>query len=158
MDFDVAVQALCDAKVEFVVIGGLSAILHGSATLTFDLDVCYSRTHANLRRLAGALTRFHPRPRGFPESLPFIWDEAIIGNSSLLTLDTDIGEIDLLGEVAGVGTYDDAKAASITVEAYGRRFPILDLCSLIKAKRAAGREKDLRALPELESLLEAGEP
>jgi hypothetical protein len=63
----------------------------------------------------------------------------------------------LLAEVAGLGTFDEVKAGSIIVEAYGRRIAILSLHSLIKAKRAAGREKDLRTLPELESLLEAEE-
>jgi hypothetical protein len=75
MQFEKAVQALCDAGVDFVVIGGLSATLHGSARVTYDLDICYSRASANLRRLTEALAPFHPGPRGFPEGLPFVWDE-----------------------------------------------------------------------------------
>jgi len=51
MQFEKAVQALCDARVDFVVIGGLAATLHGSAQVTYDLDICYSRASANLRRL-----------------------------------------------------------------------------------------------------------
>src|SRR5689334_8118337 len=130
MKLRIAFQALCDNGVEFVVVDGVSANLHGSASVTFDLDICYSRTRANLRRLADALAPFRPRPRGFSDTLPFIWDEAAIHNSSLLTLGTDIGDIDLLSEISGVGTYDDVEAASVTVEAYGRKFAILDLRSL----------------------------
>jgi hypothetical protein len=64
MQFEKAVQTLCDAGVDFVVIGGLAATLHGSAQVTYDLDICYSRASANLRRLVEALAPFHPRPRG----------------------------------------------------------------------------------------------
>jgi len=65
-------------------------------------------------------------------------------------LDTDLGEISLLAEVAGLG--------SVAMEAFGRRVWTLDLKSLIKSKRAAGMARDLLELPELESLLEAEEP
>lgn len=158
MEFERAVQALCDAGVEFVVIGGLAATFLGSARITFDLDICYSRTSENLKRLADSLRPFHPRPRGFPEGLPFVWDEATLRNGTVFTLQTDLGELDLLAEVAGLGTYDEVKARSIVVEAFDRQVTALDLPSLIQAKRAAGREKDLAALPELESLLEAEKP
>jgi hypothetical protein len=158
MQFEKAVHALCDAEVEFVVIGGLSAILHGSALVTFDLDISYSRSTANLKRLVAALLPFHPRPQGFPAGLPFVWDATTLRNTTVLTLQTDLGEIDLLAEVAGLGTWEGVKAGSIVVEAFDRSISILDLRSLIRAKQAAGREKDLAALPELESLLEASEP
>jgi hypothetical protein len=158
MQFETAVRVLCDAEVEFIIIGGLAANLHGSALVTLDLDICYSRTNANLKRIVAALAAFHPKPRGFPEGLPFIWDEATLRNATVLTLLTDLGEIDLLAEVAGLGGWDEVKSASIEVDAFERTISILDLPSLIKAKRAAGRAKDLAALPELESLLEASEP
>lgn len=158
MQFARAVQTLCDGGVEFVVIGGVCAAFYGSASVTYVLEICYSRTPANLQRLAGALAPFHPRPREFPVNLPFLWDAGTLRNGTIFTLRTDIGAIDLLAEVAGVGTYDDVKARSILVDAFQRRIAILGLRALIQAKRAAGREKDLAALAELESLLDAGEP
>jgi len=158
MHFESAVQLLCDAGVDFVVIGGVAATFHGSVRVTYDLDICYSRISSNLKRLVAALAPLHPRPRGFPEDLPFIWDEAMLRNSTILTLRTDLGELDLLAEVAGLGSYDDVKTHSLIVNAFCRQVSTLDLRSLIVAKLAAGREKDLSALPELESLLEAGEP
>ena len=157
MEFDNAIQALCDAEVEFVLIGGVCAALHGSARITYDLDVCYSRKSSNLCRLADALAPFHPKPRGLPEGLPFVWDYVTLRNGTVFTLKTDLGDIDLLGELAGVGTYDEAKLGSVIVEAFGRQIAILDLRSLIQSKRAAGREKDLSDIRELESLLEASE-
>lgn len=152
-----ALKALCDAQVEFVIIGGVSATFHGSSQVTFYLDICYARSAANLKRLAKALEPFHPRPRGFPDSLPFIWDEATLRNGSLFTLTTELGDIDLLAEVTGLGTFEDIKAQSVEIEAHGQRVLTTNLRSLIVAKRAAGREKDLRTLPELESLLEASD-
>ena len=107
--------------------------------------------------MVAALAPFRPRPQGFPAELAFIWDEATLRNTAILTLHTDVGEIDLLAEVAGLGAWEEVKAGSIIVEAFDRRISVLDLPSLIQAKRAAGREKDLAALPELESLLETSD-
>lgn len=157
MNFERLIQHLSDSGVEFVVIGGWAAIFHGGTHVTNDLDICYSRDKQNLRRLAGALAPFHPRPRGFPDGLPFVWDATALANGTIFTLTTDLGTLDLLAEVSGIGTYEEATAASIQVEAFGRRLLALDLRALIRAKKAAGRAKDLLILPELEGLLEASE-
>jgi hypothetical protein len=157
MQFERAVQALSDAGVEFVIIGGLSATFHGSARVTYDLDICYFRTSANLRRLAAALAPFHPRSRGFPAGLPFVWDETTLRNGAIFTLQTDIGEIDLLAEVAGLGDFEAVKGQSITVEAFDRRVVILDLPGLIRRNAPQGGRKDLSTLSELESYLFSAE-
>jgi hypothetical protein len=157
MNLERAFHTLCDASVEFVVIGGVAAVLHGSSYVTFDLDICYSRVTANLKRLKEALAPFHPRPRGFPPGLPFIWDEATLRNNSVLTLQTDIGDLDLLVEVAGLGGYDAVKDRCKVVTAFDRRIAVVDIRGLILAKRAAGRAKDLSIIPELECLMEADE-
>jgi predicted nucleotidyltransferase len=157
MNFARALQVLVDQGVDFVVVGGWSGIFHGSRYLTNDLDICYSRSVENLKRLAAALVPFRPRLRGLPQDLPFVWDEVTLRNGSLFTLSTDLGDIDLLAEITGVGAFDQVKEHSILVDAFGRSVWTLDLRTLIRAKRAAGREKDLRALAELESLLEAEE-
>ena len=149
------VQSLVDHSVDFVVIGGWSAIIHGSANVTSDVDICYSRESGNLSRLVRSLAPFHPRLRGVPSDLPFIWDEVMVSNGTIFTLSTDAGPIDLLAEVAPLGGFDSVKSRSVTVQAFGRTVWTLDLPALIESKRAAGREKDLRSLPELEGLLEA---
>jgi hypothetical protein len=76
MSFVQAVQILVDAGVDFVIVGGWSAILHGSLRVANELDICYSRSSENLKRLATALAPFRPRLRGLPENLPFVWGEA----------------------------------------------------------------------------------
>jgi hypothetical protein len=158
MNFITLVQALVDEGVDFVIIGGWCAILHGSSYLTNDLDICYSRMHGNLKRLAAVLAPYHPKLRDLPAGLPFVWDEVTLRNGTIFTLSTDLGVVDLMAEVAGIGGFEETKAHSIQVQAFGRSVWTLDLPSLIQAKRSAGREKDLRILPELESLLETQEP
>jgi hypothetical protein len=151
MNFIKAVQTLVDADVDFVIIGGWSAVLNGSSYVTNDLDICYS----NLNHLAIALAPYHPRLRDMPSGLPFVWDERTLGNGTVFTLATDLGVIDLLAEVSGLSGFEEVKANSIRVQAFDREVYTLNLPALIRSKRAAGRLKDLQILPELESLLEA---
>lgn len=157
IDFEGALTALAAARVRCVIVGGLAVTIHGSAYVTFDLDFCYARDGDNLSRLARALMPHHPRLRGAPEGLPFRLDEATLKGGLNFTLTTDIGDIDLLGEIAGIGDYEAALAASMPVELFGAIFDVLTLDALIVSKRAAGRPKDLLVLPELEALREAAE-
>ncbi len=92
--------------------------------------------------------------RGAPADLPFILDEESLLRRLNFTFQTDIGDIDLLGEVAGVGTYAQASENSDVMELFGFRFQVLPLPKLFAAKRAAGRTKDLLAIPELEAIYE----
>ena len=75
MNIEAAVQILCDFGVDFIIVGGWSAILYGSARVTNDLDTFFSRESANTRRLAAALALNQPRLRDLPAGLPFVWDE-----------------------------------------------------------------------------------
>jgi hypothetical protein len=152
-----AIEAFARHEVEFIIVGGVAMNLHGSAHVTFDLDICYNRRRANLNRIVAALAPYHPRLRGLPDNLLSIWDEQMLQSGTSFTLTTDLGDIDLLGEVAGVGSYPDALAVSITVPLYGIECCLLTLDSLIASKRAAGRTKDLLVLPELEALREIAE-
>ncbi|HEX8163278.1 MAG TPA: hypothetical protein VF538_15515 [Pyrinomonadaceae bacterium] len=148
-----AIETLSRHEVEFIIVGGVAMNLHGSAHVTFDLDICYARRRANLKRLSAALSPYQPRPRGLPENLPFVWDEQTLQSGTNFTL-TTIGDIDLLGEVSGVGVYAEAFVASVAVPLYGIACRVLTLDALIEAKRAAARVKDQLVLPELEALRE----
>ncbi len=153
-DFDKAMGVLCGAGIEFVVIGGVAGSLHGSAIITQDLDVVYARSRENIRRLAAALQPYRPYLRNAPEGLPFRWDEATIRNGLNFTLDTSFGDLDLLGEVVGGGSYSDLFPRSREVSGFGVAFRLVDLELLIVMKRAAGRPKDLQAVAELQGILE----
>lgn len=108
----------------------------------------------NLKRLAAALTPHHPSPRDFPADLPFVWDEQTLRQGTNFTLSTDLGNIDLLGEVAGAGGYEQGREQSVVMSLFGMKCLVLSLDALIASKRAAGRTKDLLVLPELEALRE----
>ena len=106
-----------------------------------DLAIVGQENRRLVNYVAQALAPFHRRPRGFPQELPFIWDEATLRHSSVLKLQTAIGSIDLLAEAAGLGPYEEISAHFKIADAFGLRIPVLDIRSLIRAKRAAGREK-----------------
>ena len=145
---------LVGAGVEFIIIGGVAGILHGSARATYDVDLVYSRNEENIQRLATVLASYNPYLRNVPVGLPFVWDTKAIRHGLNFTLTTTVGDIDLLGEVAGGGTYSDLLPHSFEVEAFGVRFKCLDLPTLIRIKEAAGRPKDREAIAELRVLLE----
>jgi predicted nucleotidyltransferase len=146
------VKVLNQAGVEYVVIGGVAMVAHGSAYVTFDFDACYRRSQENIEKLCRALQPFRVRLRGAPEDLPFRFEAKTIQNGLNFTFTTDIGDIDLLGEVAGLGSYEAVFAASEVKQVATYQCQMLSLDGLIKAKRAAGREKDLKALKELQAL------
>jgi predicted nucleotidyltransferase len=145
---------LVGAGVEFIIIGGVAGILHGSARATYDVDLVYSRNEQNIQRLASVLAPYKPYLRNAPVGLPFVWDAKTIRHGLNFTLTTTVGDIDFLGEVAGGDTYSDLLPHSFEVEAFGVRFKCLDLPTLIRIKEAAGRPKDREAIAELRVLLE----
>ena len=106
MNLEEALRALYDGEVQFVVIGGAAMPLQGSARLTEDLHFCYLRNQGNIERLAKALAPFHPRLRGAPEGLPFRFDAATIERGANFTLLSDLGPIDFLAAVPGLGDYE----------------------------------------------------
>ena len=154
VDLAQIIPALVRAKIDFILIGGMAAILHGSARVTFDVDLVYSRTDENIERLAAALAPHGPYLRDAPPNLPFSWDAKTIRGGLNFTLTTKIGDVDLFAEVSGGETYSDLLPHSFEVEAFTVRFRCIDLPTLIRIKEAAGRPKDRAAIAELRVLLE----
>jgi predicted nucleotidyltransferase len=144
---------LTGRKVRFVVVGGVAAAAHGATRVTNDLDICYDAADKNLIALASLLAKWRAYPRGVEARLPFIMDDRTLKGAPVLTLTTSEGDIDVMDRIAGVGAYGDVLKRSEKIEALGVRFRVIDLPSLIKAKRAAGRPRDHEHLPELEALL-----
>ncbi len=147
-------RGLRDAGVEHVVVGGLAANVHGSPRITADVDVCYDPTPENRARLARLLAGWHAYLRGVEPGLPLTMDERMLRDCPVMTLVTDVGDVDLMDRVAGVGQYAAVKAASVEADLAGVPARVLALDALIAAKRAAGRRKDREALLELEALRE----
>lgn len=140
-------------KVEFILIGGLAAIAHGSTSATSDLDIVYKKTAENIKKIILALGDLHVRLRGAPPDLPFIFDDKSFSNTINFTLQTDLGAVDLLGEIPGFDSYQDIVTNTDTLTLFDTHCLVLSLKALIKNKRATGRRKDLNQLDELEELL-----
>jgi hypothetical protein len=148
------VELLASARVDFIVVGGLAGVAHGSPRLTQDIDVVYSRAAENLQRIVEALRPHQPYLRGAPPGLPFLWDAKTLKNGLNFTLRTALGDIDLLGEIVGGGRYEDLLPHSHELPMFGVVARVLDLEKLIEVKRAAGRPKDFEAIAELEAIRE----
>lgn len=153
-DFARLLRVLVDAGVDFVVIGGVAATAHGSAHVTVDLDLVYGRRRENIERLAEALAPLRPYLRGAPPGLPFHFDADTISRGLNFTLVTLAGDLDVLGEATGGGTYEALQPHSETRTLFGLNVRFVDLPTLIRLKRAAGRPKDLERIAELEALME----
>jgi predicted nucleotidyltransferase len=154
-------KLLAAHNVQFVLIGGQAMVALGSAHVTYDTDICYQRTPANLAALVAAFAPIHPYLRGAPPGLPFRFDVPTLAAGLNFTLDTDHGAIDLLGEVSGVGNWDQVLAQSVEKTMYGLTIRVLSVEGLIAAKKAAGRNKDqshLLELLELKKILDAAKP
>jgi len=147
-------RALSEQSVEFIIVGGVAAAVHGSARVTYDLDVVYRRNTENLARLAACLSCHQPYLRGAPPGLPFRLDVDTLRQGLNFTLTTNLGEVDLLDEIAGGGSYEDLLPDSVELRVFGVTCLCLGLEKLMHVKRAAGRRKDLEAVAEMEALLE----
>jgi hypothetical protein len=145
-------QVLAKADVRFILVGGVAATAHGCARATQDLDIVYERSDANLVRLVQALAPYQPYLRGAPQGLPFHLDLKTLKTGLNFTLTTQLGWIDLFGEIPGGGGYEDLVATSVALDIFGYRCALIDLDTLIRSKRAAGRPKDFESLAELESI------
>lgn len=125
-------QRLSDAGIEFVVVGGVAAVLHGSSMVTRDLDVCATLNGENLQKLRDALKDLHPVYRIGSSRHSFLENPEPGVSLQSLYLQTDLGALDLLGAITGVGDFEQ----------------------LIRAKEAVGRQKDLLTALELRAIAE----
>jgi predicted nucleotidyltransferase len=135
-DLNRLIQRLCDADIAFVIVGGFAAMLHGSSLLTRDLDVCAVLTTENV------------------EKLSFLDNREPGVEVRNLYLRTDIGPVDVLSSVLGVGDFERVYSQSAEIELFGRKCRVISLDDLIRAKEALGREKDLLAVKELRAIKE----
>lgn len=150
-----AAQLLSAAGVEFIIVGGVAIRGHGGSYVTEDLDICYSRTRDNLKKIADVLAPLNPQPRSFDDDLPFVFDWTTLQHGTNFTFVTSLGDIDLLGEVKGIGNYQDMLSESLEIDLNGYKTKLLSIPALIVAKEAAGREKDRVGLQVLYALQEA---
>lgn len=139
-------------RVDFVVIGGIALILHGSARNTFDVDVCFAGDDDNLAAFSSALTELGASLRGGAESAPFTPDARTLRQVEVLTLETPKGELDVLARPAGAPAYRVLREEAKRVDLGGFAVRVASLDHLLAMKRATGRAKDLADVSELETI------
>lgn len=143
---------MAEAEADVVIVGGLALEIHGGDYVTYDVDFAYARTRENTARIARALAGYDPRPTGWPDGLPFVWDAQTILSTTVLTLDTELGRVDLLGQPDGAPLFAELKSAATEFDLGGRTVRVASIDDLIAMKRAAGRPKDLGHIAELETI------
>lgn len=151
LDARAILRELIAAGVDFVVIGGIALVLHGSARFTFDLDLTYSTDPTNLAALGGVLVALESRLRGV-DDVPFAADAATLRNVEVLTLHTSAGDLDVLAHPAGAPSYKVLRGRAERVDIGGFAVLVASIGDLIAMKTAAGRPQDLLDVEELEAI------
>ena len=154
-DPDAMLRILADHSVQYVLIGGLAATLHGSPLRTGDADICPSRRGENLTRLAAALRTMDASIRSpdAPAGLPFACDASFFRNVELVNLTTQFGDLDVAFVPAGTAGYDDLNTNVVEYDLGGLVVPVAALADIIRSKESANRPRDRAALPTLRALL-----
>jgi hypothetical protein len=134
-------KRLVEAQVEFVLIGGFAAVAHGVTLVTRDVEICCRFSEANLMRIQRSLAELHPRHRSKPELALALTPEQCAGLKNLY-LKTDLGILDCLGEVLGVGDFESVVRRSVRLEMPFGSCRVLDIDALILAKEATNRDHD----------------
>lgn len=141
-------------RVEYILIGGLAALLHGSALITNDADICPGRSRANLERLAAALRELGASVRATTETggVAFACDAEFLERVQMLNLETSAGQFDIAFAPAGFDGYDALEASAVEYDIDGIRVRVAALPDIIRSKETANRLKDQAALPHLYAL------
>jgi len=131
----------------------MAGVVHGSSLVTRDVDVCAPFSEANFRRLLECLTDVHPAHRLRASQPALVETAAELAGAPELNLATDLGPLDVIPDVPGIGAWPAvlAAASEVAIEP-GLSCRVLSLDSLIASKRALGRHRDLVAADELEEI------
>jgi len=151
-DFPNLLDRLVKAGFDFVIIGGYAGIVHGCTYVTQDIDLCCDFSPSNLLALQGAVSDLHPVHRVTPGRKKFELTEKTAATFKNLYLDTDLGQLDCVSFVQGIGEFEKVKQASAIVTVGCIELRVLGLDALIKAKKAMNRPHDRQAVLQLEAI------
>ena len=147
-------ETLARHHVEYVLIGGLAATLHGSSALTNDADICPEPSSENRERLAAALRDMDARLRTDtdPDRIPLATDAEFLRRMQLVNLTTRYGDFDIAFQPAGSHGYADLAERATEVTIDETRVRVASLADIIRSKEIANRPKDRATLPILYAL------
>lgn len=145
-------ERLVKAEVDFVIVGGFAGVVYGCTYVTQDIDVCCDFSSTNLIMLQEAVSDLHPVHRMTPKRKKLKLTEKNCRQFKNLYLDTDIGQLDCLSFINGVGDYQKVRQASEIIELEDRKLRVLKLDALIESKKAMNRPHDKEALLQLEAI------
>jgi len=145
-------KVLIDADVEFFVCGGVAAKAHGLRKKINDLDIVYRRSRENFRRIVDALKPLHPYPRGLKPGQDILWNTSVLRDSYSLITITDLGDLDLIAELSGGGTFQALRKQTTRLLALGLECDVLNISPLADHLIESGRPKDVRLAERLRAL------
>lgn len=151
-DFVKLVKRLAKGDVDFVIIGGFAGVVHGCTYVTQDMDICCDFTIENLMRIQAAVSDLHPTHRMASKKIALNLTSENCKDYKNLYLDTDMGQLDCLGFVAGIGDFKAVEEVSQAIEVEGTKLKVLRIESLIDSKKAMNRPHDKEAVVQLEAI------
>ncbi len=152
-DFLKIIEQLQKADVNFVVVGGLAAAVHGSSMLTQDVDICCDFSIDNLLNLQTALANYKPVHRMDNKKSRFTEKKSQLSKFKNIYLNSSLGQLDCLSEIKGIGKYKAVLAFSEIITINSMPCKILSIIGLIKSKKSLNRPKDKLAVIELKAIL-----
>jgi hypothetical protein len=145
-------EFLIKSPLDFVIVGGFAAVLHGCNQGTRDIDICLALSPDPIQMLRQVLAPIHPRLRTKPDKPSFLTSPQDSTDITTLHLDTDLGVLDIISHVEGVGDFYDVLRHAEEIELYGGQCFLIAIDDLIKCKKALGRHRDLAVVEELEEI------
>lgn len=145
-------EFLIKSPLDFVVVGGFAAVIHGCNQSTRDVDVCLALSPEQIQVLRQVLAPIHPKLRTKSDKPSFLTSPEDITEIKTLHLDTDLGVLDIISQVEGVGDFYDVLRHAEEIELYGGPCFLIAIDDLIKSKKTLGRHRDLAVVEELEEI------
>jgi len=151
-------ERLVNAGVDFVIIGGFADVVHGCTYVTQDIGICCDFKPATMLALQKAISDLHPVHRMTPGRKKLELTEQTCGQFKNLYLDTDIGQLDCLSFIDGLGDYGEVRRESELIEVEEIKMRVLSVDALIKTKKSMNRLRDKEAVLQLEAIKKLREP
>ena len=151
-DFANLITRLTRNDVNFIIIGGFAGVIYGCTIVTQDIDICCEFSTENLSKLYKAVKDLNPVHRMTPRRVPFDLNLQDSANLKNLYLDTDLGQLDCLSLVKGIGDFSEAQKRSTKVTLEDCDIKVLNIDALIESKKSLNRPRDIEAVHQLKTI------